>query len=50
MQLGIIGEDLFTTEQHNQMFRICATCFMDDSFVNLGVYKAGCARRLFLKN
>ncbi len=23
--------------------------FMDDSFVNLGEYKAGCAQRLFLK-
>ncbi len=24
--------------------------FMDDHFVNLGEYKAGCAQRLFLKN
>ncbi len=40
---------LFTTEQHNPNVRICATHLMDDSFVNLVEYKAGCARRLFLK-
>ncbi len=33
---------LFTTEQHNPNVRICATHFMDDSFVNRGEYKAGC--------
>ncbi len=43
MQLGIIGLDLFTTEQHNPNARICEMHFMDDSFVNLGEYKAGCA-------
>ncbi len=34
-----------TTAQPN--VRICATHLMDDSFVNLGEYKAGCAQRLF---
>uniref|UniRef100_A0A672LH88 TOG domain-containing protein n=1 Tax=Sinocyclocheilus grahami TaxID=75366 RepID=A0A672LH88_SINGR len=29
--------------------RICATHFMDDSFLNLEEYKAGCAQRLFKK-
>ncbi len=35
--------------KHNPNVRICATHFMDDCFVNLGEYKAGCAQRLFLK-
>ncbi len=38
-----------STEQHNPNVRICETHFMDNSFVNLGEYKAGCAQRLFLK-
>ncbi len=46
---NILNNFLFTTEQHNPDVRICATHFMDDSFVNLGEYKAGCAQRLFLK-
>ncbi len=46
MHLGIIGEDLFTTKQLNPNVRICATHFMDDSFVNLVEYKAGYERRL----
>ncbi len=49
MQLGIISSDLFTTQQHNPNVQICTTHFMDDSFVNLVEYKAGYARRLFLK-
>ncbi len=28
----------------NPNVRICATHFMDDHFVNLGEYKAGCAK------
>ncbi len=38
---------LFTTGQHNPKVWICATHFMDDSFVNLGEYNA--AQRLFKK-
>ncbi len=37
---------LFTTEQHNPNVQICATHFMDDSFVNLGQYKAGCTKAI----
>ncbi len=46
MQLGIIGLDLYTTQQHNANIQICAMHFMDDSCVNLGEYKAGCAWRV----
>ncbi len=37
---------LFTTEQHNPDVRICATHFMDDRFVNLWEYKAGCMKAI----
>ncbi len=47
MQLGIIGKDLFTTEQHNPNVRVCATHLMDNNFVNL--LNSGYARRLFKK-
>ncbi len=33
----------------NPNVRICATHFMDDRFVNLGEYKAGCAQMLLKK-
>ncbi len=46
---SLVKTHLFTTQQHNPNVQICATHFMDDSFVNLGQYKAGYAWRLFLK-
>ncbi len=39
--------NLFTTQQHNPNVQICAALFMDDSFVNLGEYMAGCAQGPF---
>ncbi len=41
MQLGIIKIIYNRTAQPNPDVQICATHFMDDSFVNLGEYKAG---------
>ncbi|XP_016361867.1 uncharacterized protein LOC107703658 [Sinocyclocheilus anshuiensis] len=37
-------------EQYNRNIRICAAHFTDDCFLNLGEYKACCAKRLFLKS
>ncbi|XP_058606125.1 uncharacterized protein LOC131523619 isoform X2 [Onychostoma macrolepis] len=37
-------------EQYNANIRVCAAHFTEDSFLNLGEYKAGCTQRLLLKS
>ncbi len=48
-QSTLFGPPQVDAFRNNPNVRICATHFMDDSFVNLGQCKAGCAQRLFLK-
>ncbi|XP_043119678.1 uncharacterized protein LOC122362317 [Puntigrus tetrazona] len=37
-------------DEYNTNIRVCAAHFVEDSFLNLGEYKAGCTQRLLLKS
>ncbi len=47
MQLRIIVKICLQKNSTTQMFEFVQRIFMDDRFVNLGEYKAGCAQSLF---